>query len=100
MKKSTPTNSPKVFRSISLQLAAALLTDISEATFIGLENNTLEKDRKVILIAYPESAELGFKRVLDEFESKTLCVNLFYYNRNLNFLRDRIFNRKVDRKIG
>ncbi|MFA5350254.1 MAG: hypothetical protein WC357_02850 [Candidatus Omnitrophota bacterium] len=97
MKKSTPANTHKVFKSVSIQLTAALLTDISEATFIGFESDSLERDRKIILIAYPESAEPGFKRVLDEFESKTLCVNLFYYNRNLNFLRDRIFSRKVGR---
>ncbi len=97
MKKSMPLSTQKVFKSVSIQLTAALLTDISEATFIGFENDPLEKDKKVILIAYPELAEPGFKRVLDEFETKTLCVNLFYYNRNLNFLRDRIFNRKVGR---
>lgn len=97
MKKNMPLSTQKVFKSVSIQLTAALLTDISEATFIGFENDPLEKDKKVILIAYPGTAEPGFKKVLDEFESKTLCVNLFYYNRNLNFLRDRIFNRKAGR---
>ncbi len=97
MKKNTPVNTHKVFKSVSIQLTAALLTDIPEATFIGFENDYLETDRKVILIAYPELAEPGFKRVLDEFESKTLSVNLFYYNRNLNFIRDRIFSRKAGR---
>lgn len=95
MKENTPASTHKVFKSVSIQLIAALLTDISEATFIGFENDPLEKDKKVILISYPESADLEFKRILNEFENKTLSINLFYYNRNLNYLRDRIFSRKT-----
>ena len=97
MKKSTTTNTHKVFKSVSIQLIAALLTDIPEATFVGLENIPLEKDKKVILISYPESADLEFKRILYEFENKTLSVNLFYYNGNLNYLRDRLFSRRTGR---
>ncbi len=97
MKKSTPTNTHKIFKSVSIQLTAALLTDIPEATFSGFENDPLEKDKKVILISYPESTELEFKRILNEFENKILSVNLFYYNRNLNYLRDRLFSRRMER---
>jgi len=97
MKKNTPTITHKVFKSVSIQLTAALLTDISEANFIGFEDDPLEKDKKVILISYPESTDSEFKRILNEFENKTLSVNLFYYNRNLNYLRDRLFSRRIGR---
>lgn len=97
MKKSTPTNTHKVFKSVSIQLTAALLTDIPEATFAGLENDPLEKDKKVILISYPESADPEVNKILDEFDRKVLSVNLFYYNRNLNYLRDRLFSRRTGR---
>jgi hypothetical protein len=100
MKRSSPASTHKVFKSVSIQLTAALLTGISEAAFIGFENGLSERNKKVILISYPKSVAPEFKKLLDEFENRTLCVNLFYYNRNLNFLRDRIFNRKLDRKNG
>jgi len=98
MKKNTPASTHKVFKSVSIQLTAALLTDISEATFIGFENDPLERDKKVILISYPKSADPEFKKILNEFDNKILSVNLFYYNRNLNFLRDRLFSRKMGRR--
>jgi len=98
MKRSTATNTHKVFKSVSIHLTAALLTDIPESTLTGLENDPLEKDKKVILISYPESVDLEFKRILSEFENKTLSVNLFYYNRNLNYLRDRLFSRRTGRQ--
>lgn len=97
MKKNTPANTHKVFKSTSIQLTAAILTDISEATFTGFENDSLEKDKKIILISYPESMETEVKKILNEFDNKILCVNLFYYNRNLNYLRDRLFNRRMER---
>jgi len=100
MKKNPATILPKIFRSVSIQLTAALLTDISEATLIGFEDAPLETDRKVFLISYPESATPEIKKILDEFENKTLSVNLFYYNRNLNYLRDRLFSRKTERRNG
>lgn len=87
----------KVFKSVSIQLTAAILTSIPEATFTGFENDPLEKDKKVILISYPESAGVEVNKVLNEFDDKILSVNLFYYNRNLNFLRDRLFSRKMGR---
>jgi hypothetical protein len=97
MKKNTPINIHKVFKSVSIQLTATLLTDIPEATFAGLENDPLEKDKKVILISYPESADSEINKILDEFDRKVLSVNLFYYNRNLNYLRDRLFSRRTGR---
>ncbi len=100
MKKNTPASTYKVFKSVSIQLTAALLTNISEATFTGFENSPLERSKKVILISYPESADPEFKKIFNEFENKTLSVNLFYYNRNLNYLRDKLFSRKTDRKNG
>jgi len=97
MKKNTLINTHKVFKSVSIQLTAALLTDIPEATFAGLENDPLEKDKKIILISYPESAGPEINKILDEFDRKVLFINLFYYNRNLNYLRDRLFSRRVGR---
>ena len=95
MKKTLPINTHKVFKSTSIQLIAAILTDISEATFAGFEDDPLEKDKKVLLINYPKTAELEVNKILNEFNNKILSVNLFYYNRNLNFLRDRLFSRKT-----
>lgn len=97
MKKDTPTSTHKVFKSVSIQLTAAILTDIPEAIFSGFENDPLAKDKKVIVLSYPESAEAELKKILNEFDNKVLSVNLFYYNRNLNFLRDRLFSRKTER---
>lgn len=99
-KKNISAGTNKIFKSLSIQLTAALLTDISEATFTGFEKDPIEKDKKVILISYPESSTPEFNKILNEFENKTLCVNLFYYNRNLNYLRDRLFNRKMGRENG
>lgn len=90
-------HSQKVFKSVSIQLTAAILTEIPEATFTGFEDDPLEKDKKVILINYPKTAEFEFNKIIKEFGDKVLSVNLFYYNRNLNFLRDRLFSRKIGR---
>jgi len=100
MKESPSTNTHKVLKSTSIQLTAAILTEIQEATFTGFEDDPLEKEKKIILISYPKTTEVEVKKILNEFENKTLSINLFYYNRNLNYLRDRLFSRRMDRKNG
>lgn len=89
--------SPKIFKSASIQLIAAILTEISEATFLGFEDDPTESGRKLIIISYPDIRETELNKMVREFGQKILNINLFYYNRNLNFLRDRIFNRRAER---
>ena len=96
-KENLPINTHKTFKSSSIQLTAAILTGVSEATFTGFENDPLKYNIKIIVISYPKSTGSEVNKILNEFDNKILSVNLFYYNRNLNFLRDRLFNRKTER---
>lgn len=90
-------NPSKTFKSLSLQLISAILTEVPEAVFLRFEDDSDQHNKKFFVISYPESQQYEVDKLVKGFEDKALFVNLFYYNRNLNFLRDRLFNKKTER---
>ena len=88
-------NNSNTFRSPSIQLTSAILSEIPDSTFLGFENDPTETGKKIILISYPKSQEFELNKIIQDFKGKVLTVNLFYYNRNLNYLRDRLLNKRT-----
>jgi len=80
-------------KSTNLQLAAAFLSGLTDATLQGFEDDPFDKTRKAIIISYPASMKFEADKIIQTFEDKTIVVNLFYYTRNLNYLRDKLFKR-------
>lgn len=88
-------NNHNIFKSPSIQLTSAILSELPDSTFLGFEDDLIDTARKVILISYPKSQESELNKIVQEFGSKVLIVNLFFYNRNLNYLRDRLFKKRT-----
>ena len=90
-------NNHNTFKSASIQLTAAILSELPDSNLLGFEDDLLDNRKKIILISYPKSQEFELNKIIQDFGNKVLTVNLFYYNRNLNYLRDKLFNKKTER---
>ena len=90
-------NNHNTFKSPSIQLTAAILSELPDSNLLGFEDDLLDNRKKIILISYPKSQEFELNKIIQDFGNKVLIVNLFYYNRNLNYLRDKLFNKKTER---
>lgn len=102
MKISSPENKTDVkgfrFRSISLHLAAVLLTKIEQSSFVGIDSDqTIDGCKKIFLIDIPMQSCKIAEKLVSDFNEKQLSINLYFYNRNLNFLRDKLFRNKKER---
>ena len=80
----------KTFGTVSIQLAASILTEVSDTILAGIKPGQLIDGKKVILVAYPDERESDLQNVVQQFQSKRLSVPLFAYNVNLNLIRDEL----------
>lgn len=86
--------SHKLFKSPSLHLISAILTEIPEVVFLALEDDLFDKNKKVIVISYPNSQDFEVQNTIEKFNNRELSINLFNFNRNLNFVRDRLIRER------
>ena len=81
---------PPSFRTTSLPLAAALLSEVRAASIGGISNTPSIDGRKLISITYPPAQEQAVSQVAELFHQRRLTVGLYPFNRALNALRDRL----------
>ena len=100
MKIPSPENkiATKRFKFTSLHLSAVLLTEIEESSFAGIDSGqAIDGCKKIFLIDIPKQSYKIAEKLVSDFNEKQLSVNLYLYNRNLNFLRDKLFQNKKER---
>ena len=82
----------KTFKTASLPLAAAILTEISGCDFQINSDRTID-GKAIIRLFYPDSEENNLKKIVTSYGKKELLVNLYQYNRNLNVVRNVLFSK-------
>ncbi len=76
------------YETIEIKLAALLLAEIPDSTFkIESQFNSI---RKKIFIFFQKEYSNDVHKLLDDFINRRARVDVFLYNKSLNFLRDKI----------
>lgn len=72
----------------NINLAACLLSLVPGSALAGIDPSPSVDGRRLIHVRYPTSQEASVRRLLAQFQDRTLVVPLYVFNRHVNLLRD------------
>ena len=78
------------FETTSLPLAASLLCQVPSAILLQVSSKLAIDGKRLIVVGYPPDQTNAIREVIEQFYSRKLVVPLYFYNRVLNTLRDRL----------
>ena len=87
------TNTMKTFDTTIIDLASAILTEISESRLIGIDRERRINGKDVIQLEYPEEHCEAVMKIQEDFDSRALMVDLYNFNANRRFIRNQLFKK-------
>lgn len=76
------------YETTDIKLGAVILSEIPDAYFVGL--NGISGHKRVMKIEYPTEHEEALRRAAQDYERKSVVINLYRYNKALSTLRDAV----------
>jgi hypothetical protein len=74
----------------NINLAACLLSLVPGSALEGVDPTPSVDGRRLIHISYPAAQHTAVRRLLAQFQARTLVVPLYPFNRQLNVIRDML----------
>lgn len=82
-----------IYETTDIKLGAVILSEIPNSQLVGTDSDRLINSKKVLKMEYPEEQKEALDELVKSYAQKVQLVNVFDYNRNLNFIRNMVFNR-------
>ena len=86
-----------IYETTDIKLSAVILSEIPCARLMGTDSDRLINSKKVLRIEYPAEYEEGFNDLVKNYAHKVQLVNVYNYNKNLNLIRNMLFEDKRSR---
>ena len=80
----------KSFQTVSLPLAASVLTLVPGAQFATIAPEPSIDGKRIIVLTHPANQAQVVQDIVEQFHGRRLAVHLYPFNRALNALRDRL----------